>query len=158
MSVVGHLRTSCHAFHESVMRFKADIGQALLTNSDVSTRRPSGGVRHGATRSKTTRRAPGNMSDVSDMADKLAEAEKADAETVHNCHQRCRARAYTTLQPILNAALAQSARVETELADFLKTSPVLARYLAHRQSKVSCLVHLCANDWTENFHGIEVQR
>jgi hypothetical protein len=74
------------------------------------------------------------MSDVSDMADELAEAEKADAETVHNCHQRCRARAYTTLQPILNAALAQSARVETELADFLKASPVLARYLARWQS------------------------
>jgi hypothetical protein len=76
----------------------------------------------------------GNMSDVSDMADELAEAEKADAETVHNCRQRCRARAYTTLQPILNAALEQSARVERELADFLKASPVLARHLAHWQS------------------------
>jgi hypothetical protein len=43
MADLGHFRTSCHAFHESVMRFKADIGQALLTNSDVSTRpRPSG--------------------------------------------------------------------------------------------------------------------
>jgi hypothetical protein len=39
----GSLSDPCHAFHESVMRFKADIGQALLTNSDVSTRpRPSG--------------------------------------------------------------------------------------------------------------------
>jgi hypothetical protein len=43
-------------------------------------------------------------------------------------------RLYTTLQPILNAAIEQSARVETELADFLKASPVLARYLAHWQA------------------------
>jgi hypothetical protein len=76
----------------------------------------------------------GNMSDVADMADELAEAEKADAETARNCRQRCRARAYTTLQPILNAAIEQSARVETELADFLKASPVLARYLARWQA------------------------
>jgi hypothetical protein len=52
-------------------------------------------------------------------------------ETARNCRQRCQARAYTTLQPILNAALEQSAWVETELADFLKASPVLARYLPH---------------------------
>jgi hypothetical protein len=31
----GHFQTSCHAFHESVLRFKADIGQALLTNLDL---------------------------------------------------------------------------------------------------------------------------
>jgi hypothetical protein len=36
MADLGHFRTSCHAFHESVMRFKADIGQTLLTNSDRS--------------------------------------------------------------------------------------------------------------------------
>jgi hypothetical protein len=34
MSALGHFRTSCHALHESVMRFKADIGQALLMNLD----------------------------------------------------------------------------------------------------------------------------
>jgi hypothetical protein len=55
-------------------------------------------------------------------------------EPARNCRQRCQARAYTTLQPILNAALEQSAWVETELADFLKASPVLARYLAHWQA------------------------
>jgi hypothetical protein len=38
------------------------------------------------------------------------------------------------LQPILNAAIEQSFRVETELADFLKASPVLARYLARWQA------------------------
>jgi hypothetical protein len=76
----------------------------------------------------------GNMTDVSDMADELAEAEKADAETAHKWRQSNQARAYTTLQPILNAAIRQSVQVETELADFLKASPVLARYLARWQA------------------------
>jgi hypothetical protein len=34
MSALGHFRTLCHALHESVLRFKADIGQALLMNLD----------------------------------------------------------------------------------------------------------------------------
>ena len=38
------------------------------------------------------------------------------------------------LQPILNATMQQSARVRTELADYLKASPMLARHLAHWQS------------------------
>jgi hypothetical protein len=39
------------------------------------------------------------------------------------------------LQPILNATMQQSARVRTELADYLKASPMLARHLAHWQSE-----------------------
>ena len=43
MSDLGHFRTSCHAFHESVMRFKADIGQALSRIGIYEyTPRPSG--------------------------------------------------------------------------------------------------------------------
>ena len=38
------------------------------------------------------------------------------------------------LQPILNATMQQSARVRTELADYLKASLMLARHLAHWQS------------------------
>jgi hypothetical protein len=39
------------------------------------------------------------------------------------------------LQPILNATMQRSARVRTELADYLKASPMLARHLAHWQSE-----------------------
>jgi hypothetical protein len=74
------------------------------------------------------------------MADELAEAEKktmADSETARKSRQRCEARAFRTLQPILNAVVRQSGQVETELADFLKTSPKLARYLARWQAEES---------------------
>jgi hypothetical protein len=37
------------------------------------------------------------------------------------------------LQPIINAACRESGQVETELADYLKTAPKLARYLAQWQ-------------------------
>jgi hypothetical protein len=75
-----------------------------------------------------------NMADVADMAGELIEAgEKADAETVHRCRERCEARAYRALQPILNAAIRQSGQVGTELADYLKESPALAYWLARWQ-------------------------
>jgi hypothetical protein len=38
------------------------------------------------------------------------------------------------LQPILNATMQQSARVRTELADYLKASPELAHWLARWQA------------------------
>jgi hypothetical protein len=39
-------------------------------------------------------------------------------------------RAYRALQSMLNAAMAQSGRVGTELADYLKASPELAHWLS----------------------------
>jgi hypothetical protein len=80
----------------------------------------------------------GNIVDIADMADELTEAEKkttADSETARKSRQRCEARAFRTLQPILNAVVRQSDQVETELADFLKESPKLARYLARWQAE-----------------------
>jgi hypothetical protein len=76
-----------------------------------------------------------NMADVADMAGELIEAgEKADAETVHRRRERCEARAYRALQPILNAAIRQSGQVGTELADYLKDSPSLAYWLKRWQA------------------------
>jgi hypothetical protein len=48
---------------------------------------------------------------------------------------RIEARAYRALQPILNAAMQRSGAVETELADYLKASPVLAYWLARWQAE-----------------------
>jgi hypothetical protein len=77
-----------------------------------------------------------NMTDVVDMADELADAAKkpddATSGLMERLHQQ--ARAYKALQPILNAAVRQSVQVEEQLADFLKASPVLARYLARWQA------------------------
>jgi hypothetical protein len=63
------------------------------------------------------------------LTDELVDAEKADAETARNCRQRCQSPAYRS------CSRSSSVQVETELADFLKASPVLARYLAHWQSE-----------------------
>jgi hypothetical protein len=75
-----------------------------------------------------------NMVDVSDMTEELVDAEKADAELARNYRRRCHARAYKTLQPILTATIRQNAQIETELADFLKTSPTLAHHVARWQA------------------------
>ena len=45
------------------------------------------------------------------------------------------ARAYRALQSMLNAAMAQSGRAGTELADYLKASPELAHWLARWQAE-----------------------
>jgi hypothetical protein len=44
-------------------------------------------------------------------------------------------RAYRALQSMLNAAMAQSGRVGTELADYLKASPELAHWLSRWQAQ-----------------------
>jgi hypothetical protein len=64
----------------------------------------------------------------------LVAAERADAERAHNYRRHCQARAYKTLRPILDAAIRQSARIETELAAFLKASPTLAHHVARWQA------------------------
>ena len=76
----------------------------------------------------------GNAADVSDMTEELLDAERDDPEMARNYLRRCQARAYKTLQPILNATIRQSVQVETDLADFLKASPVLAHDVARWQA------------------------
>jgi hypothetical protein len=78
-----------------------------------------------------------NMADIADMTDELADAEKKTADTEAGRRSRLQreARAFRALQPVLNAAVRQSGQVETELADFLKESPTLARYLARWQAE-----------------------
>jgi hypothetical protein len=71
-----------------------------------------------------------NVDDVSEMTEELLDAERADPETARNYRRRCQARAYKTLQPILNAAIRQSAWVDKELAAFLEASPTLAHHVA----------------------------
>jgi hypothetical protein len=75
-----------------------------------------------------------NMADVSDMTEELVDAEKTDAEMARNHRRSCQARAYKTLQPLLNATIRQNAQVEEDLAAFLKASPTLACHLARWQA------------------------
>jgi hypothetical protein len=75
-----------------------------------------------------------NLCDVTDMADELTKAEKkATGELTLDARRNIEARAYRSLQPIINAATAQSGQVETGLADYLKTSPSLAYWLKRWQ-------------------------
>ena len=76
----------------------------------------------------------GNAADVSDMTEELLDAERDDPEMARNYLRRCQARAYKTLQPILNATIRQSVQVETELANFLKASPTFAHHVARWQA------------------------
>jgi hypothetical protein len=57
-----------------------------------------------------------------------------DPEMARNYRRRCQARAYKTLQPILNATIRQGAWVDKELAAFLEASPTLAYHLARWQA------------------------
>ena len=70
-----------------------------------------------------------NMCDVIDMADELIVAEKKMGDLKADARVEIEARAYRSLQPILNAAMRQSGQVDTELADYLKQSPSLAHWL-----------------------------
>jgi hypothetical protein len=72
-----------------------------------------------------------NMGDITDMADELTDADKGTGDIAedHRRQANREARAYRALQPILNAAIRESGQVGTELADYLKASPKLDRYL-----------------------------
>jgi hypothetical protein len=76
----------------------------------------------------------GNVADVSDMTEELLDAERDDPEMARNYRRLCQARAYKTLQPILNATIRQGAWVDKELAAFLKASPTLAHHVARWQA------------------------
>jgi hypothetical protein len=75
------------------------------------------------------------MADIDEMVDGLDDAAKkagkADDWQAAACRQ---AAAFKALQPILIAAMQQSDRVESQLSDFLKTAPKLAKRLAHWQA------------------------
>jgi hypothetical protein len=73
---------------------------------------------------------------VADMADELIVAEKKRATSQRDrlTHVHHEARANRALQSILNAAKAQSGRVGTELAGYLKASPELAYWLKRWQA------------------------
>jgi hypothetical protein len=73
---------------------------------------------------------------VVDLADELIDAEKKTGDFAEDRLTRVHheARAYRTLQPILNAAMSQSGEVGTDLAAYLKTSPSLAYWLKHWQA------------------------
>jgi predicted nucleic acid-binding Zn-ribbon protein len=76
-----------------------------------------------------------NMADIDDMTDELDDAaKKAGGDDYHAKADR-HARAYKALQPILTAAMRQSDRVESQLSDFLKTAPKLAKRLALWQAE-----------------------
>jgi hypothetical protein len=74
-----------------------------------------------------------NLCEAADMADELAEAEKKTGTLTTDAREHIEARAYRLLQPIITAAMAQSGRVGTELADYLKASPSLGYWLARWQ-------------------------
>ena len=74
-----------------------------------------------------------NLCDVTDMADELAVAEKKGDTLSPEARRDIEARAYRSLQPIINAATTQSGQVETGLADYLKASPSLAYWLKRWQ-------------------------
>jgi|GraSoiStandDraft_15_1057317.scaffolds.fasta_scaffold196724_1 hypothetical protein len=68
------------------------------------------------------------------MVEELAEADKAAKKNDATEAQVSRQSAcYEVLKPIINAAMRQSGEVEKGMVDFLKTSPILAHYLARRQ-------------------------
>jgi hypothetical protein len=75
-----------------------------------------------------------NMADVVDMTDELDDAAKKAGGDDADMRAHRQARAYRVLDTIVTAALRQSGTVETQLADFLETSPKLARYLARWQA------------------------
>jgi hypothetical protein len=77
-----------------------------------------------------------NMADIDDMIDELDDAAKKAGKADDWQAAACRrARAYKALQPILTAAMRQSDEVETQLAEFLKAAPKLAKRLAHWQAE-----------------------
>lgn len=76
-----------------------------------------------------------SLCDVTDMADELIVAEKKIGDLKADARVEIEARAYRSLQPILNAAMRQSAQVDTELADYLKQSPSLAYWLKRWQAE-----------------------
>jgi hypothetical protein len=77
-----------------------------------------------------------NLCDVADMADELIVAEKETGDFAEDRLTRVHheARANRALQSILNAAKAQSGRVGTEFAGYLKASPELAYWLKRWQA------------------------
>jgi len=70
-----------------------------------------------------------SLCDVTDTADELIVAEKKIGDLKTDARVEIEARAYRSLQPILNAAMRESGQVDTELADYLKQSPSLAYWL-----------------------------
>ena len=74
-----------------------------------------------------------NLCDVTDMADELAVAEEKGGALSPEARCDIEARAYRSLQPIINAAMAQSGQVEAGLADYLKASPSLGYWLSRWQ-------------------------
>ena len=76
-----------------------------------------------------------SLCDVTDMADELIVAEKKIGDLKTDARVEIEARAYRSLQPILNAAMRQSGKVDTELADYLKQSPSLAYWLKRWQAE-----------------------
>jgi hypothetical protein len=77
------------------------------------------------------------MADIDDMMDQLDDAAKKGGGDDYHAKVDRQARAYKALQPILTAAMQQSDRVESQLADFLEAAPKLAKRLAHWQAEDS---------------------
>ena len=75
-----------------------------------------------------------SLCDVTDTADELIAAEKKMGALKTDARVVIEARAYRSLQPILNAAMRQSGEVDTDLADYLKQSPSLAYWLKRWQA------------------------
>jgi hypothetical protein len=75
-----------------------------------------------------------NVDDVSEMTEELLDAERGDPEMARNYRRRCQARAYKTLQPILNATIRPGAWVDKELAASIEASPTLAHHVARWQA------------------------
>jgi hypothetical protein len=71
---------------------------------------------------------------VTDTADELIAAEKKMGDLKTDARVVIEARAYRSLQPILNAAMRQSVEVDTDLAGYLKQSPSLAYWLKRWQA------------------------
>ena len=67
----------------------------------------------------------------------VAEKKRATSQRDRLTRVHHEARAYRALQSMLNAAMAQSGRAGTELADYLKASPELAHWLSRWQAQSS---------------------
>jgi hypothetical protein len=79
-----------------------------------------------------------NMADVVDMTDELEDAKKKtdeDEDLAYRMKMQRQVRAYRALDTLIGEAVRQSTQLEGQLADFLETSPKLAKHLAHWQAE-----------------------
>jgi hypothetical protein len=90
-------------------------------------------LRYAETRRQAPRRAHNEPLRGSRHGRRVGRSREKTGTLTTDAREHIEARAYRLLQPIITAAMAQSGRVGTELADYLKASPSLGYWLARWQ-------------------------